>query len=185
MIETRTTEDEIVKVFRDRFLPEGCDGVFLPSVSHLGLRLPVERIVRSLESSGQVRFVVIDGAKDFCHVSADLRNEYCDLYLAGSHKWLQDHHAMGLGIYGRRSSRGMIETVLAHLLSAGELDDPLLRFSALLEKGNLIWMFSSSSSGGSTSSTNSRRKPSDPGKGPTTSPGRAAKTASATSGGRA
>ena len=89
--------------------------------------------MRALEGIGPLRVVVIDGAQDFCHVSADLSHEYCDLYLAGCHKWLQGFHPMGLGFYGRRRSRDRVETLLHHLLSTGELDDPLLRFTTQLE----------------------------------------------------
>ena len=127
------SEDEAVDVLRAAYLREGCDGLFLTAVSNLGIRLPIERLVRSLEAAGAVRFVVIDGAQDFCHAAADLRNDYCDLYLAGSHKWLGAYHPMGLGFYGRPRSRSFIETVLARLVGGGEMDDPLLRFSIQLE----------------------------------------------------
>lgn len=127
------SEDNAVDVLRTAYQREGCDGLFLPAVSNLGVRLPVEPLVRSLEGAGAVRFVVIDGAQDFCHAGADLRNDYCDLYLAGSHKWLGAYHPMGLGFYGRPRSRSFIETVLTRLVGGGELDDPLVRFSAQLE----------------------------------------------------
>jgi hypothetical protein len=137
ILAARVSEDEVVERLRAEFLRRGCDGLFLTAVSNRGIRLPVERAVRSIEAAAEVRFVVLDGAQDFCHVSADLRNEYCDLYLAGSHKWLRAYHPMGLGFYGHRRSRSYIETVLAHLLGSGELDDPLLTFSGQLEQGAL------------------------------------------------
>ena len=136
-LQGKASEDEIVEAVRRRYLEKRCDGLFLTAVSHLGVRLPVERLVRSLEAVCEPRFVVIDGAQEFCHVSADLRNDYCDLYMAGCHKWLQAYHPMGLAFYGRRRSRFVIETILGQLLSAGDLDDPLLRFSAQLESGTL------------------------------------------------
>ena len=126
-------EDELVAHVRDEFVRRGCDGLYLTAVSNLGLRLPVDRIVRAVEAVAEVWFIVIDGAQDFCHVSADLRNEYCDLYLAGSHKWLSACHPMGLGFYGRQRVRSFVETVLSHLVQTGKLDDPLLRFSSQLE----------------------------------------------------
>jgi hypothetical protein len=95
--------------------------------------LPVGRIVRQLEATREVRFVVVDGAQDFCHASADLRDEYCDLYLAGCHKWLRAYHPLGLGFYGRRRTQGYIETALDHLTATAEIDDPLLRYTAHLE----------------------------------------------------
>lgn len=130
-------EDEVIDLVRDRFRDAGCDGLFLTAVSHDGFRLPVERLVRAVEAVREVRLVVIDGAQDFCHASADLSNKYCDLYLAGCHKWLQGFHAMGLGFYGRPQSRAMIETLLDHVLSTGEIDDPLLRFTSQLETAAL------------------------------------------------
>jgi hypothetical protein len=137
VLKGRAVEGEVIAVLRDCARQHGCDGLFLTAVSHLGMRLPVERIVRAVESAQPLRFVVIDGAQDFCHISADLRNEYCDLYLAGCHKWLSACHPMGLAFYGRRRSRSVIETVLADLLRTGEIDDPLLRFATQLEHDHL------------------------------------------------
>jgi selenocysteine lyase/cysteine desulfurase len=133
----RASEEEVLRRVIDCAIQQGCDGLFLTAVSHLGVRLPVERIVRAVEACRPLRFAVIDGAQEFCHVSADLRNEYCDLYLAGCHKWLGACHPMGLGFYGRRRSRGVIETTLEKLLSSGEIDDPLLCFSSQLEGEHL------------------------------------------------
>jgi selenocysteine lyase/cysteine desulfurase len=133
ILQRRLAEEEVVELLRAEFLRQRCDGLFLTAVSNLGVHLPVERVVRAVEASGEVWFTVIDGAQDFCHVSSDLRNEYCDLYLTGCHKWLRAYHPMGLGFYGRRRSRSVVETVLMHLLRTGELDDPLLKFSGQLE----------------------------------------------------
>lgn len=137
MCDGQATEDELVEAVRGRFVQSGCDGLFLTAVSNLGYRLPVERLVRVVEAVRELRFVVVDGAQDFCHVSADLSREYCDLYVASCHKWLQGFHPMGLGFYGRRRSRSMIETALGQMLSSGDLDDPLLRFTAQLERSAL------------------------------------------------
>lgn len=131
------TEDDVIRQVCRQFRESRCDGLFLTAVSHLGIRLPVERLVRTLEAAGELRFVVVDGAQDFCHVSADLGHEYCDLYLASCHKWLQGFHPLGLGFYGRRSSRPVVERVLQHLLTNGDLDDPLLRFTTQMERGSM------------------------------------------------
>ena len=119
MCNGQATEDQLVEAVRSRFVQSDCDGLFLTAVSNLGFRLPVERLVRALEAARELRFVVIDGAQDFCHVSADLGNEYCDLYLASCHKWLQGFHPMGLGFYGRHRSRSMIETAAPPAAFAG------------------------------------------------------------------
>ncbi len=135
--EESLTEEEVIEAIREQFQRSKADGLFLTAVSHLGQRLPLERLVRSLETVREIRVVVVDGAQDFCHASADLRQEYCDLYLAGCHKWLQGFHPMGLGYYGRGRSRGIVQSLLQQLLATGELDDPLLRFTTQLETGLL------------------------------------------------
>jgi hypothetical protein len=107
--------------------------LFLAAVSNLGPRLPVERISKAVNGVREARLVVIDGAQDFVHVSADIRKEYCDLYLAGCHKWLGAYHPMGLAFYGRPRSKTYIETMLAGLIADRDIDDPLLRFASQLE----------------------------------------------------
>jgi hypothetical protein len=42
---------------------------------------------------------------------------------------------MGLGFYGRQRSRGMIDRLATRMAEAGDLDDPLLRFTTQLEAG--------------------------------------------------
>lgn len=128
-----TDRSAVVDRIRDEFVRRDCDGLFLPAVSNLGVRLPVKEIVRAAEDTRRVRFVAVDGAQEYCQAEADLKAEFCDIFLAGTHKWLGAGVPMGLGFYGRRQSQSFIETVLAHLLQAGEIDDPLLRFSAELE----------------------------------------------------
>jgi len=109
--------------------------LFLPAVSNLGVKLPIPKIVQRIEAVGKVRFVAVDGAQEFCHTATELASDYCDLYLAGCHKWLAGHHPMGVGFYGRRRSRKFIDTVLARLVEAGIVDDPLLRFTEQIESG--------------------------------------------------
>lgn len=124
-----------VEEVRQAYAGMECDGLFLPAVSNLGVRLPVRAMVRAAEAVGEVRFVVVDGAQDFCHAGADIAGETCDLYLAGCHKWLEAYHPLGLAFYGRRPSAGVIETTLAHMIAAGEIGDPLLRFVPHMETG--------------------------------------------------
>jgi hypothetical protein len=133
VLRAKVSADEMVELVCKEFVRRDCDGLFLSAVSNLGPRLPIERIVTAINAVREARFVVIDGAQDFCHVSADIRNEYCDLYLAGCHKWLEAFMPMGLAFYGRRRSQSFIEMALARQLHAGEVDDPLLRFASRLE----------------------------------------------------
>ncbi|WP_425400388.1 aminotransferase class V-fold PLP-dependent enzyme [Aeoliella sp.] len=121
-------QEEIVERIRAAYIVHHCDGLFLTAVSHLGVRLPVQEIVQAIAQSAELRFVVVDGAQDFCHVDSDLQGDCADLYLAGAHKWLGSFHPLGLAFYGKRRSRDLVETVLQDNLDCGNLDDPLLRF---------------------------------------------------------
>ena len=135
MFSGRLTETELIDFVCDRFAEAKCDGLYLTSVNNLGVRFPVERVVRRLESAHSVRIVVVDGAQAFCHIPDSLQSETCDLYLAGAHKWLRGYNPLGMAFYGRRQSRGRVRTALAHGVRSGEIDDPLLRFTARLESG--------------------------------------------------
>jgi len=130
-LEGRLSAHEVTEVIRNAVAKHRCDGLFLPAVGHLGLRLPIDHIVRAAEGVREMRFVVIDGSQDFCHVGGVcLADEGVDLFLSGSHKWLGSGYPLGLAFYGRRRSRSFIETILGRLLEDGVVDDPLLRFSA-------------------------------------------------------
>ncbi len=130
----RLTEAELLDRVCRRFAAAGCDGLYLTAVSNLGVRVPVERIVRRLEARHTVRAVVVDGAQEFAQFPGPVGAGVCDLYLAGSHKWLSGYHPLGIAFYGRRRSRGRVDTILTSELDGGELDDPLLRFTGRLEE---------------------------------------------------
>jgi len=137
VLERGGTEDEVVETICRAYADKRCDGLFLSAVSNLGVRLPIARIMRRLESAHEVRFVVVDGAQDFCHLTPDIHEEYCDFYLAGCHKWFQAYHPMGLGFYGKRRSVGFIETTLSGMIANGDIDDPLLRYTREVESGRV------------------------------------------------
>ncbi len=129
----RLTADEVVARVQEAYFAQRCDGLFLTAVSNRGARLPVSRITDAVED--RCRFVVVDGAQDFCHVGMDVSPNCCDLYLAGSHKWLGGYHPLGIGFYGRRRTRGMIARMLRKALETLRIEDPLLRFVERLETG--------------------------------------------------
>jgi selenocysteine lyase/cysteine desulfurase len=129
------TSEEVVDRVEEEYAANQCDGLFLPAVSNLGVKLPIEAIVRRLERNHEVRFVVVDGAQELNHLDAKLITDYCDLYLTGSQKWLAAHHPMGIGFFGRVRSSEFISTMLSRYLEAGIIDDPLLRLEQQISQG--------------------------------------------------
>ena len=114
-----------------------CDGLFVTAVSNLGVRLPVRRIVRAIEERHPLNFVVVDGAQEFCHTDTNLGDGYCDLYLAGCHKWLRAHLPMGIMFCGRKRSKPTIERAIRQWTRHTMWNDPLMRFSQQLEANRL------------------------------------------------
>jgi selenocysteine lyase/cysteine desulfurase len=129
----KITADEVAERLCREFTRNRCDGLFLTAVSNLGARLPVSSITLALRE--RCRFVVADGAQDFCHMVSETSACSCDLYIAGAHKWLGGFHPLGIAVYGVSSSAGIVETVLDELLCHDILDDPLLRFVEAIESG--------------------------------------------------
>lgn len=126
---------EVLRQIVGAYLSERCDGLFLPLVDNLGVRLPIERIVAEIRAQSELRFVVVDAAQAIGHVPIQLADNYCDFMVAGSHKWLRAFATMGLGFYGHPSSRDYIQQSLKIWTRQGAIDDPLLSFSEELGSG--------------------------------------------------
>lgn len=109
-----------------------CNGVFIPEVSHDGLRLPIAEIVTALRQGGATAFVVVDGSQAFGHVPLTLVQAPCDFYLTGCHKWLGSHLPLGIGFVPNPAPD--IARRTAELVER-RLDDPLLAFLQSIETG--------------------------------------------------
>ncbi len=135
MLRGQMSKGGLIDHLTSEFVRRKCDGLFLPSVDNFGLAFPVKEIVERISQLATLRFVVIDGAQAFCHVPANLTQDYCDFYFTGCHKWLGSGLPMGVGFYGKRRSAGYIETRLEQALEFNAVSDPLLRFSDGLLRG--------------------------------------------------
>ena len=134
LLRDHVQQEEVVDRIVQHFLRNACDGLFLPAVDNLGIRLPIEQIVRSVEKRAELRFVVVDGAQAFGHTPLDLSKQPCDFFIAGCHKWLGAYQPLGLGFYGHPRSAAFVEQTACRLQRAGVLDDPLMRFLGDLER---------------------------------------------------
>jgi hypothetical protein len=126
---------ELIDHLGNEYTRSECDGLFLPLVDNLGVRLPVFDITRHLRNLAELRFCVVDGAQAFGNVPLELEADYCDFMIAGCHKWLCAHTPMGVGFLGRRSSQQSLSEALSRWLHSGAVDDPLIVFSDELVTG--------------------------------------------------
>ncbi|MDZ4683789.1 MAG: aminotransferase class V-fold PLP-dependent enzyme [Planctomycetaceae bacterium] len=127
------TVDDVVNDLAEAFVARRCDGLFLPAVDHLGIRLPIRLIVEAIQRRSELRFVLIDAAQAFCHVPLDDCLAVADFVVAGSHKWLGAYLPTGIGLFGHRRSRELIEHSVKRLRTSGRLSDPLLHFTEQIE----------------------------------------------------
>ncbi len=133
----KNTQEQLVRRLADEYRRQNCDGLFLSAVTYRGVRLPIRELVAALSDRDRPRFVVVDGAQALNHVPLGLQEEYCDLLLAGCHKWLRAYQPLGLTCCCRASSEGFASAVCQEMLDSGELDDPLLSFTRQLETDRL------------------------------------------------
>lgn len=125
--------DEMAQIVRRHRI----DGLFLPAVDNLGIRLPVADIVAAIRQQTELHFVVTDAAQALGHVPLATDLQVSDLVLAGTHKWLGGYLPLGLAFLSHcRSCDGVIATC-QRMRDNEEIDDPLLDFLMSLESDTL------------------------------------------------
>ena len=112
----------IVNHMAEEFARHGCDGLLLPAVDHLGIRLPIGQIVRRIKGQSELRFLLVDAAQAYCHIPLDECIAHADLVVAGCHKWMGACLPVGIAFYGQQRSRELIERRVRRC------NDPLIRF---------------------------------------------------------
>jgi len=131
------TVDDVANYLASAFNEHQCDGLFLPAVDHLGIRLPVQKIAAQIRERSELRFCFVDAAQAFCHVPLDDCLNVADFVVAGSHKWMGAYLPTGIGLIGQPRSRGMLEHRVRQPAHSGHIDDPLLNFTEQLDAGCL------------------------------------------------
>ncbi len=140
-------ESDLVEAVASSFQRLHCDGIFLPAVDNLGIRLPIEKIVSAIEDRAELRVVLVDAAQAIGHIPLADVTRSSDFVIAGCHKWVRAYHPLGIGIFGGRES----SCVLRNELTADREDDSLFNFlecllderlSGHMETVNLTPLFS-------------------------------------------
>lgn len=122
--------EEIVDHISQVYRAQACDGLFIPEVSHDGIRLPLQTIAKHIRNKSDLTRVVVDGAQAFGQVPVGLSSGFCDLYIVGSHKWLGAYLPLGIGFCPRQESATQIQQ------TAQMIGDPLLRLLNHMEHGS-------------------------------------------------
>jgi hypothetical protein len=133
IIENGGDADSVICAITEGYRQAQASALFLPAISHDGVKLPIRRISDAIKCKGELRFFVVDGAQHLAHGDAPVVDMDCDFYLAGTHKWLRGLYPLGVGIYGHARSRAMVETTVCELTAIGILSDPLMQLTSQLE----------------------------------------------------
>ena len=131
------TADDVVSFLARAYVENQCDGLFLPAVDHLGIRVPIRAIVERIRQTSQLQFVLADAAQAFCHVSLDDSISVADFTVFGSHKWMRAGQPMGIGLFGNHATQQLISKTLHCISNTGSDLDPLLQFTEQLDGGSL------------------------------------------------
>jgi hypothetical protein len=131
------TADDVALHLAIAFEKYQCDGLFLPAVDHLGIRLPIRKIVNRIRERAELRFCFIDAAQAFCHVPFNECVEAADFIVVGSHKWMGAYLPTGIGLFGQSRTRELIDHRLQLSLRQVHHHDPLLNFTDQLASARL------------------------------------------------
>jgi hypothetical protein len=137
VLRERMPPDQLIADIVREFIHQNCDGLFLPAVDNLGVRLPIADIVAAIRQQSELRFVVVDAAQALAHVPVDDCLASADFTIAGCHKWLRGYFPLGLAFFGQPGTREFVGDTAANMLRTAELDDGLLRFCTQLTDANL------------------------------------------------
>jgi hypothetical protein len=133
ILRQHVAQTELIEQLADRYRQENCDGMVLSAVTYQGIRMPVREISQAVTEVSSPAFVVVDAAQAVSHAPLDIDSQYCDLLIAGCHKWMRAYHPLGFGLCCRPSAEAVIEHACRDMRQQGELDDPLLALTTELE----------------------------------------------------
>lgn len=98
ILQNQVDSADTVRHVIDVYHRGNCDGVFLPSVTHDGIRFPAAELLQAISSTGGGTVSVVDGAQALGHVTTDDSASIADIYLSSAHKWLGAGFPLGMAI---------------------------------------------------------------------------------------
>jgi hypothetical protein len=102
-----------------------CDGLFLPAVDSMGIRLPIAEIVTRLRAKHEVRFVLVDAAQALGHTDLSEIVGLADFIVAGTHKWVRSYIPLGVGVATNPSSQQWIANFMNSAIGTNGAGDSL------------------------------------------------------------
>jgi len=135
ILRRRISVGDVVGQVVARIVGAGAGGLFLPAISHDGIRLPIDEIVAAVRQLGSPVFIAVDGSQAFGQMPLDLSRVRCDFFLAGCHKWFGGHLPLGIAFCPNPETHFGSIAACNRLIDSSRIDDPLLAFLQTVETG--------------------------------------------------
>ena len=113
------TADDVATVILDHARRIQADSLFLPAVTHTGIRLPLPMILKSTSSELSNLHTIIDASQAYGHINTSDWTHLADFTFGGCHKWVRAYLPLGVGFAREPQSLHFVR---------GNSADPLLQF---------------------------------------------------------
>ena len=135
IIVNRWDTDDICSYLSDVYARYRCDGLFLPAVDSMGIRLPIVEIVDRLRSNNEVRFVLVDAAQAFGLTDLSEISGSADFVVAGTHKWVGSYIPLGVGLATNPKSQQWIANFVNSAIGTKSGEDSLMHMLHAIDQG--------------------------------------------------
>lgn len=135
IIAERWDVDDLCTYLCDAYDRNRCDGLFLPAVDSMGIRLPIAEIVQRLRAKQDIRFVLVDAAQALGHTDLNEIGSFADFIVAGTHKWVGSYIPLGVGIAMNPKSQQWIANFSNSAMGTKSSGDSLLHMLHSIDKG--------------------------------------------------
>ena len=135
IIAERWDVDDLCTYLCDAYDRNRCDGLFLPAVDSMGIRMPIAEIVRRLRTKQHVRFVLVDAAQALGYTGLNEIGSSADFIVAGTHKWVGSYIPLGIGIATNPRSQQWIANFSHSAIGTKGGGDSLLHMLHSIDKG--------------------------------------------------
>ncbi|MCA9050981.1 MAG: hypothetical protein KDA89_19730, partial [Planctomycetaceae bacterium] len=89
--------DDIAEMILTQLQTKNCDGLFLPAITHTGIKLPVATILNELHHQRAHTATVVDASQAFGHIVTNSWSHLADFTFGGMHKWVRAYLPLAVG----------------------------------------------------------------------------------------
>lgn len=111
------TAVDLTQIVLSALRRSGSDGLFLPAVTHTGIRLPLQNILRETATDAGVR-TIIDASQAYGHVDTNEWSHLADFVFGGCHKWVRAYLPISVGFakgfHRHQIRRSLVRDPLTH-----------------------------------------------------------------------